>query len=162
MYSFCLYSFYAPLVHTLTPSARKRRVACLTFSRPIEGIAKRLRVNMMRRHATWYEPRSATSYLAYSYFGEVFNRATIRCCVRAGVLSGLPSSSALALERMSRPFSQCPEVLPYCLRWRRSRGDRPTDQSRDPPSLKLRRIETHEPTLGFGPVADLVQVQPAV
>ena len=60
------------------------RVAYLTFSRLKEGIAKRPRVNMIRRHATWMviHPRSATSYLAYSYFGEVFLEAIIRCCVR--------------------------------------------------------------------------------
>ena len=32
-------------------------------------------------------------YLALTNFGEVSTRATIRCCVRAGGLSGLPSSS---------------------------------------------------------------------
>ena len=77
------------------------------------------------------------------YFGEVSHRATIRCCVRAGGLSGLPSSSALA---------------------RRSRGDRPTGNPRfcpnslggadgdGTPSLPFGRAGAR-PSLGFGPMA---------
>ena len=84
------------------------------------------------------------SYLAYSfYFGEVFSVAIIRCCVRAGGLSGLPSSSALA---------------------RRSRGDRPIGNPRfcpnslggadgdGTPSLPFGRAGAR-PSLGFGPMA---------
>ena len=40
----------------ITPSARKGRVACLTFSRLSRGIAKRHYANMIRRHATWDVP----------------------------------------------------------------------------------------------------------
>ncbi len=69
----------APLFYQgSTPSAQKRRVACLTFSRSSEGIAKRHCKNMIRRHATWMgiHPRSATfvSSLCF-FFGEVFTRA---------------------------------------------------------------------------------------
>ena len=48
-------SFFSPtpVVCTLTLSAQKRRVACLTFSRLRKGIAKRPSRNMIRRHATW-------------------------------------------------------------------------------------------------------------
>ena len=49
------------------------------------------------------------------YFGEVSTKALIRCCVRAGILSGFPGPSALALERARRPFSQYSEVLPLAL-----------------------------------------------
>ena len=85
------------------------------------------------------------SYLAFiiSTLAKFTSKATIHCCVRAGGLSGLPSSSALA---------------------RRSRGDRPTGNPRfcpnslggadgdGTPSLPFGRAGAR-PSLGFGPVA---------
>ena len=60
-------------------------MACLTFSRHREGIAKRHYQNMIRRHATWMviHPRCATFVSRFGfYFGEVLHEAIIRCCVR--------------------------------------------------------------------------------
>ena len=90
----------APVVRTLTPSARKRRVACLTFSRHREGIAKRPCINMIRRHATWL-PRSATSYLAYTNFGEVFSVARYAVAYVPGSFRDFPAPriGAVATER---------------------------------------------------------------
>ena len=92
--------FSAPVVCTLTPSARKRRVACLTFSRHREGIAKRPCINMIRRHATWL-PRSATSYLAYTNFGEVFSVARYAVAYVPGSFRDFPAPriGAVATER---------------------------------------------------------------
>ena len=47
------------------PKVQKRRVACLTFSRLKEGIAKRLIENMKRRHATWIAHVAQPSYSAF-------------------------------------------------------------------------------------------------
>ena len=68
------------------------------------------------------------------YFNElaILSKSVIRCCVRAGGLSGLPSSSVLALKRARRPFSQGSEVLP---------------------SASTSRREARRKRFGFGPVA---------
>ena len=118
-------SILTPLLYQgPTPSARKRRVACLTFSCHIEGIAKRPCKNMIRRHATWMliHPRSATFVS-----GLCFNFG-FRCGLRyaaayvAGGLSGLPSSSEGAAVAGRPPYrfrsrgTRDPTVLPrFCL-----------------------------------------------
>ena len=59
----------------------------------------------------WIAHAAQPSYLALTNFGEVSTRASIRCCVRTGILLGFPGSSVLALERARCPFSQHSEVL---------------------------------------------------
>ena len=82
------------------------------------------------------------SYLALTNFGEVSTRAKIRCCVRAGGLSGLPSSSEWSGGRgaTALPVIRGFALIPWVVRPARRAG--PTSGRN-----KLR------PSLGFGPVA---------
>ena len=67
------------------------------------------------------------SYLAITLwnFGEVFRKATIRSCVRAGGLSGLPSSSGWCGGHGATVLPLDPEVLPYFLGRRRFHRNHP-------------------------------------
>ena len=106
-------------------------MACLTFSRHREGIAKRHYQNMIRRHATWDLPTVRNLRISlWFYFGEVFSIAKIRCCVRcwgpfglAQLLGGSGGRGATAL-----PVVRGSALLPWVIRPAR-RAD-PTSWSR--------------------------------
>ena len=88
---------------------------------------------MDRRHTTWMliHPRSATfvSCLCFS-LAKFHMKHTIRCCVRAGGLSGLPSSSECAAVAGRPPYrwSEVLPLLPWVIRSARRAG--PTSWSR--------------------------------
>ena len=55
------------------------------------------------------------SYLALTNFGEVSTRASIRCCVRTGILWGFPGSSDWSGGRGATALPLCSEVLASAL-----------------------------------------------
>ena len=133
-------------------------MACLTFSRHREGIAKRHYQNMIRRHATWDLPTVRNLRISlWFYFGEVFSIAKIRCCVRcwgpfglAQLLGGSGGRGATAL-----PVVRGSALLPWVIRPARradptswSRQARPLPWFRESRTRRCQRSNSASPLRG--------------
>ena len=67
---------------------------------------------MIRRHATWDLPTQRNLRIPlYDLKLAISHEASYAVAYVAGILSGFPGASALAVERARCPFSQCSEVL---------------------------------------------------
>lgn len=125
--SYCIVIYFSSLAPILykgpTPSAQNRRVACLTFSRHIEGIAKRpLQKHDQKTRHVGLTHVAQPSYRAFacSTLAKFSMWHTIRSCVRTRILLGFPGSSSRRLSLFLRtgklpilPIAVVIEVLAY-------------------------------------------------